>query len=143
MTCSTSAVAVCCSKRLARLGDQPRVLHRDHRLRREVLQQRDLFVGERPDLLAIDRDRAEQRVVLAQRRRTAACGAAEFDAGRAAGSIAAPTIIVCSISVDVDKRSPADSLAQVAGRRESVPAGNRRMPTEHPCRATPWKRSPS
>ncbi len=54
MTCNTSAVAVCCSKRLARLGKQPRVLHRDHRLRREVLQQRDLLVGERPNLLAVD-----------------------------------------------------------------------------------------
>ena len=43
-------------QRLARLGDQPRVLHRDDRLRREVLQQRDLLVGERTDLLAIDSD---------------------------------------------------------------------------------------
>ena len=41
-------------QRLARLGDQPRVLHRDDRLRREILQQRDLLVGERPHLLAID-----------------------------------------------------------------------------------------
>ena len=39
---------------LARLGDEPRVLHRDHRLRREVLQQRDLLVGERPHFLAVD-----------------------------------------------------------------------------------------
>ena len=39
-------------QRLARLGDQPRILHRDHRLRGEILQQRDLLVGERPDLLA-------------------------------------------------------------------------------------------
>src|SRR6516164_8626722 len=39
---------------LARLGDQPRVLHRDHRLRREILQKRDLLVGERTDLLAED-----------------------------------------------------------------------------------------
>ena len=39
----------------ARLGDQPRVLHRDDRLRREVLQQRDLLVGERPDFLAVER----------------------------------------------------------------------------------------
>ena len=38
---------------LARLVNQPRVLHRDDRLRREVLQQRDLLVGERPDFLAI------------------------------------------------------------------------------------------
>ena len=37
----------------ARLGDQPRVLHRDDRLRREVFQQRDLLVGERPHLMAV------------------------------------------------------------------------------------------
>ena len=30
-------------QRLALLGDQPRVLHRDHRLGGEVLQQRDLL----------------------------------------------------------------------------------------------------
>ena len=41
---------------LARLGDQPRVLHRDDRLRREVLEQRDLLVGERAHLLAVDAD---------------------------------------------------------------------------------------
>ena len=40
---------------LARLGEEPRVLHRDDRLCREILQQRDLFVGERADLLAVDR----------------------------------------------------------------------------------------
>ena len=37
---------------LARLGQEPRVLHRDHRLRREVLQQRDLLFGKRPYFLA-------------------------------------------------------------------------------------------
>ena len=54
-------------QRLARLGDQPRVLHRDDRLRGEVLQQRDLLVGKRPHLPAVDDDRAEQACVLAQR----------------------------------------------------------------------------
>ena len=44
-------------QRLARLGDQPRILHRDDRLRREVLQQRDLLVGERPHFVAIGGDR--------------------------------------------------------------------------------------
>ena len=39
---------------LADLAEQPRILHRDDRLRREILQQRDLLVGEGPDLLAID-----------------------------------------------------------------------------------------
>ena len=44
-------------QRLALLGDKPRVLHRDHRLGGEVFQQRDLFVGERANFLAIDRMR--------------------------------------------------------------------------------------
>ena len=46
-------------ERLARLGDEPGVLHRDHRLGGEVLQQRDLLVGERPDFLAVGGDEAE------------------------------------------------------------------------------------
>src|SRR5207248_10013455 len=36
---------------LARLGDQPRVFHAEYRLRREVLDQRDLFLRERAGLL--------------------------------------------------------------------------------------------
>ena len=67
MTCNTSAVAVCCSSASRCLGDQPRVLHRDHRLRGEVLQQRDLLVGERTHLLAVRGDEAEHDAVLAQR----------------------------------------------------------------------------
>ena len=43
---------------VARLGQQPRILHCDDRLRREVLQQRNLLVGEGADLLAIGRDKA-------------------------------------------------------------------------------------
>ena len=52
---------------LACLGQEARVFHRDDRLRREILQQRDLLVGKRPDLLAIAGDCAEQPAVLAQR----------------------------------------------------------------------------
>jgi hypothetical protein len=44
---------------LARIGDQSRILHRDHRLRREVLQQRNLFVGKCSWLLPVYSDRAE------------------------------------------------------------------------------------
>ena len=55
MTCNTSAVAVCCSNASRVSVDQPRVLHRDDRLRREILQQRDLLVGERPHFLAVMR----------------------------------------------------------------------------------------
>ena len=39
---------------LARLGDEPRILDCDDRLRGKVLQQRDLLVGKRPHLLTID-----------------------------------------------------------------------------------------
>ena len=64
MTCSTSAVAVCCSN--AFLSQQPRIFHRNNRLRREVLQQCDLFVGEGTDFLAKRRDSAQQFAVFSQ-----------------------------------------------------------------------------
>ena len=54
-------------KRLARLGQEPRVLHRDNRLRGEVLEQRDLLVGERPHLAPSRGDLAEEPFVPAQR----------------------------------------------------------------------------
>ncbi len=69
MTCNTSAVAVCCSNASRVSVDQPRVLHRDDRLRREILQQRDLLLGERPHFLAVYVDRSEQGAVVAQRHR--------------------------------------------------------------------------
>ena len=47
-------------QRLARLGDEARVFHRDDRLRREVLQQRNFFVGERPHFPPKGCDIAEQ-----------------------------------------------------------------------------------
>jgi hypothetical protein len=51
---------------LARLGQEPRVLHGDDRLRGEVLQQSDLLVCERADFLAVERNRPERYVILAQ-----------------------------------------------------------------------------
>jgi len=48
-------------------AEQPRVLHRDDRLHREVFQERDLFFREWPHLVAAARDHAEQRPVFAQR----------------------------------------------------------------------------
>jgi hypothetical protein len=53
-------------QRLARLGHQPRVLHRDHRLGGEALQQRDFFLREGPHLLTIDDKRSEQDFVSSQ-----------------------------------------------------------------------------
>src|SRR5262249_43302278 len=46
---------------------QPRVLHRDDRLRREVLKQRDFFICKWPDLTATGGDHSEKRIVSAQR----------------------------------------------------------------------------
>ena len=43
----------------AQFAQQPRVLHRNDRLGREVLEQRDLLVGERADFLAIHGDGTE------------------------------------------------------------------------------------
>ena len=73
MTFSTSDVAVCCSKVLGELGinshkrpallphvlEEPRVLDRDYCLVREGLQQADLLVGERSDLLTTHLDVAD------------------------------------------------------------------------------------
>ena len=67
MTCRTSAVAVCCSSAFARLGYEPRVLHRDDRLCREVLQQRDLLVREGANFLAVGHDGSEEGIILDQR----------------------------------------------------------------------------
>ena len=39
-------------QRLARLSQEPRVLHCDHRLRGEILQQSNLFLRERAHLAA-------------------------------------------------------------------------------------------
>jgi len=41
-------------QRFARLGQQPRILQRNDRLRGELLQERNLLVGKRPHLLAED-----------------------------------------------------------------------------------------
>src|SRR5262249_18775605 len=43
-----------------------RVLHRDDRLCREVLQQCDLLVAERPDLTTVNDKDTEYRLILAQ-----------------------------------------------------------------------------
>ena len=67
MTCNTSAVAVCCSNASRVSVNKPRVLHRDDRLRREVLDERDFLVTERPNFKADSDDQAEQRIVFAQR----------------------------------------------------------------------------
>lgn len=53
-------------QRLARLGDQSRVFHRDHCLRGEIPDERDLFTGEGPNLGPVKNEQPAQHVVLAQ-----------------------------------------------------------------------------
>jgi hypothetical protein len=52
---------------LARLGDQPRILHRDDRLRREIFDERDFLLRERPNFPAAGGNHAEQHTVFAER----------------------------------------------------------------------------
>jgi len=52
-------------ERLARFGDEARIFHRDHRLRREVLQERDLLLGERPHILPPECEGPQELTFLA------------------------------------------------------------------------------
>jgi hypothetical protein len=45
---------------LARLGQEPRVLHRDDRLPRKILQQCDLSIGKWPNFAAVNAQCAKQ-----------------------------------------------------------------------------------
>src|SRR6202043_1101503 len=49
---------------LAQFAEQPRILHRDHRLRRKVLKERDLLIGKRPSLLAVNDKNTDEGPVL-------------------------------------------------------------------------------
>src|SRR5262245_33986419 len=68
-------------QRLSQLVEQTRVLDCNHRLRGEVLHQFNLLVGERPHLLPVDGDRAEQHILLEHRYREVGEDAADIDAG--------------------------------------------------------------
>ena len=54
---------------LARFCDQPRILHCNDRLGREVLDQCDLLVCKRPDLRACRDDHPQERFIFPQRNR--------------------------------------------------------------------------
>ena len=54
-------------ERFAQLVEQPRVLDRYDGLGGEALDQLELLVGERPHLLAIDRDHTDHSIILEQR----------------------------------------------------------------------------
>jgi hypothetical protein len=52
---------------LPQFAEQPRVFHRDDRLRREILQQRNLLLGEWTDFLPVGGNITEKGIVLAER----------------------------------------------------------------------------
>src|SRR5262249_9415703 len=66
-------------QRLAQFFEQARVLDRDDGLCGEVLDQLDLLVRERADLLAIDADRADQLILLDHRGDKERAGTGEVD----------------------------------------------------------------
>ncbi len=64
---------------LAQLVEQPRVLDGDDGLRGEVLDQLDLLFGERPNLLPIDGDEADDLVVFEHRHEHKGTGASQIE----------------------------------------------------------------
>jgi hypothetical protein len=99
MTFSTSAVAVCCWR--AQLGEEPRVLNGDDGLRGEVRHQLDLFIGKWQNVLAVNRDSANQIVFLEhrnQQKRASSADVRELDNSWTAVAIT----FVCGDVVNVD-----------------------------------------
>src|SRR5262245_2096097 len=91
-------------QRFPQLVEQPGILYRDDGLSREVLYQLDLLVGERPNLLAVDADHADQLVLLEHRHRDEGAGTAEVHrshAHRIAGAVRG----LCFDVIDVNHSS--------------------------------------
>jgi hypothetical protein len=65
---------------LARFGQQPRILHRNDRLRREVLEQCQFCDGKRANFEAAGDDLPKQIVIFAQRHIDDGTDATEFGA---------------------------------------------------------------
>jgi hypothetical protein len=72
-------------QRLPQLVEEAHVLDGDHRLGGEVLDQLDLLVGERADLLAVDNDGADQLSLFQHRHGEKTSCAGGFDEGDHAG----------------------------------------------------------
>ena len=102
-------------QRLPGLVEQPHVFDRNDGLAGEILQQRDLLVGERPDLLPVQIDHADDIVVLDHRDIQHRPRAAEVDAGNRVGIAAAVGLAVAGI-VDV-RRLPGRTHRVDRGRR--------------------------
>ena len=97
------------SWRCAYFIEQPRVLHRDHRLGGEVFQQSDLLLGERSHLTASRHDKPKQGTVLTQRHAQHGADAVQFNDACAQDR---PIIEFIPDIRDMDKSaSPSNSVA--------------------------------
>ena len=124
---------------LAQLVEQPRVLDGDDGLGGEVLHQLDLLVGERPDLLAIDDDSADQLVVLEHRHAQERARAAEL--GRCApGSRSAPRSLGVMSTTWTVCRGSISGRARVSELGANGPRGRQysARPAATPCIAAVW-----
>src|ERR1700693_227790 len=98
-------------QRLARLGNEPRVLHGDDRLSGEVLKERNLLVGEGAHFLAIGEHPTEQHVILDEGDKDAG-SRAEHIGGGAAYRIAVPVRVGVGDVDDVNETLAADDTAE-------------------------------
>src|SRR6266851_6792642 len=73
------------ARALAQLVQQPRILHGDDSLGGEALKQSNLIVAERLYLPAVDRNRTDQRIILAQSNIKNGARTAQLDDGSPAG----------------------------------------------------------
>src|SRR5262249_18672487 len=97
-------------QRFAELVEQPRILDGNDGLVGEILNQVDLLVGERADLLAVDSDRAHQRVVLDHWYHEEWPDAAEFNA-RNCQWVAVKIALICTIVGNMDCLAGLDDTA--------------------------------
>jgi hypothetical protein len=133
MTCNTSAVGLLLQG-LARFIDQPSILHRNDRLRSEILQQRDLLVRERAHLLPIDDEVTEKRIFFAQRHREQGAAAAQLDE-IAADRVARPVgLVLCDIC-DMDDRLAAQQTAMRVVRTDRMRSSSQELRKRRRCAA--------
>ena len=105
---------------LADFAEQPGIVHRNDRLRREVFQERDLFFREWPHLASSQADHAEQRAVFAQRQQ----------------KIGARTVDSAAARVDRIVDQP-----QIGNVDKGVPGQQRRRRAYGPANADPARAS--
>ena len=100
---------------LAQFLQQPRIFDRDHSLLGKIAQEFDLLVAKQPNLVAIDRYRADHLVVPKHRHDSDRAGAAQFDVfNRRRGAFEIG--LGCSHVGHVDHLLGADRLGQGALR---------------------------